>query len=96
MNCLFLNLAKDGLGVARGFDSEIEPIPLDAVFATADPIEVWLLNLPGPTGERQDYRNVVPVALARLLHAGACAVTANPKLWPLTANPKANNKDHTD
>ena len=96
MNLLFLDLGKDGLDLACGFDSAMEQIRLDDVFAAADRVEVLMLNLPGPTGKLEDCQIEVPIAVARLLHAGAWAAVSRPKLWPLTANPKANNKDHTD
>lgn len=96
MKLLLLDLAKGGPDLACGFDSAMEGVRLDDVFTAAERVEVLMLNLPGPTGKLEDFQIEVPIAVARLLHAGAWAATSRPKLWPLTANPKAKTKDHND
>ena len=74
MNTLVLDPSDDGDAIAEGYDAEVMPIPLEAVFFGEPRVRVWVVNLRRPNGKFYSLDPVeVPAVFAHLMLAGAKA-----------------------
>ena len=88
MNMLVLDCDFASEHAVQAYDSEQNLIPLEAVFFGEPRVRVWVVNLRGSNGKHRSLDPVeVPSLFAHLMLAGVRA---------MAANPKANNKDHTN